>query len=501
MGNIDRSRQQRYLDLLILVVCLAVIFIAALRIIGHGFQPSDDALRHVAKVVSGKGWSDILVVRAEITMDSHPGWHTVLRGFQKLIEPQPDDLLVFSIVFIFLLFAFIPIFYFRRPEAWILALLIMLLFSFGTLFRTFYGRPFIVSMFMIVLFCFLWKRIRDKKRPWVELIGYALAAALSTWIHGTWYLLSLPLAALLLSRQWRVLWLMSLSTAGGIVLGACLTGRPMEFLYQMAFHAMEAFNSHVFQRQLVTEFRPFDGAPIMIVLVILVLLWQRIRGEDISKSVDNPVFFLGALGWSMGFVAARFWSDWGWPAMTVWLALEIQRILEKEIKPFTLKRLAIVIGACLVLFLALTNDRGSRWTRNLGVTWPKMAEADHRPWLPNEGGILYNDNMGLFYNVFYHNPYGPWRYMLGFEPIWMPKDDLAIYRKIQLTRGKAESYEPWVRKMTQKDRMLLIRTSEPKIKGLEWHEVVPTVWSGRLLRHTQDPETSEKHQDSNKSSE
>jgi hypothetical protein len=474
------SNDHRCLHLVSFLICLSTILIASLRIAGYGFLPLDDALRHVAKVVSGKDWSDVLLVRPEITMDSHPGWHAILTGFQSMIHGQPDDLLFFSVIILFLLFAFVPVFYFRRPEAWIMGLFIVVLFSFGGLFRTFYGRPFIFSMFVIVLFCFLWKRIKNKERPWAEVIGYAAAAALSTWIHGTWYLLSIPLCALVLAREWRVFWLMSLSTVFGVSVGACFTGSPLTFLYQMLFHAVEAFDSHILQRQLVTEFQPFDGAPIMIVIVILVLMWQRLRGEDITKSLDSPIFFLAGLGWVMGFVATRFWSDWGWPAMTVWLALELQTILEKGITPFALKRLAIVVAACFVLFLALTNDRGSRWTRNLGVPWPEMTEADHRPWLPDDGGILYNDNMGVFYNVFYRNPHGPWRYMLGFEPIWMPKDDLAIYRKIQLTRGKPEGYEPWVRKMTEKDRMMLIRTSEPKIQGLQWHEVVPTVWSGRL---------------------
>jgi hypothetical protein len=470
---------------LILILCLATLLIASLRIIGQGFQPSDDALRHVSKVVSGKEWSEILLIRPEITMDSHPGWHVILNGFQKFVQAQPDDLLVFSVVFLLLLFAFTPIFYFRRPEAWIVALLIMVLFSFGSLYRIFYGRPFIFSMFVIVLFCFLWNRIRDKKWPWIELIGYALAAALSTWIHGTWYLLILPLAALFLARQWRVFSLMSLATGVGVVVGAALTGRPVAFLYQMVFHAIEAFNTHVLQSQLVTEFQPFDGAPIMIVVVVLVLLWQRTRGERILNSLDNPVFYLAVIGWCMGFVAVRFWSDWGWPTMTVWLALELQTIFEKEIKPFTLKRLSFVAAACLVLFLALTNDIGSRWTSKLGVSWPKMSESDHRPWLPDEGGILYNDDMGLFYNVFFKNPNGPWRYALGFEPIWMPKEDLAVYRRIQLSPNNVESYAPWVEKMTEKDRMMLIRRSQPKIQGLEWHEVVPTVWSGRLIESSQ----------------
>jgi hypothetical protein len=109
-----------------------------------------------------------------------------------------------------------------------------------------------------------------------------------------------------------------------------------------------------------------------------------------------------------------------------------------------------------------------------------MENPVHRFWLPEDGGILYNDSMFLFYEIFYLNPYGPWRYMLGFEPIWMRADDLEIYRHIQLTRCKNESYAPWVKKMNPEDRMILTRTAKPQIEGLVWHEVTPTVWSGKL---------------------
>lgn len=112
--------------------------------------------------------------------------------------------------------------------------------------------------------------------------------------------------------------------------------------------------------------------------------------------------------------------------------------------------------------------------------WPKMENDEQVSWLPEDGGILYSDNMMVFYNIFYNNPHGPWRYILGFEPIWMPKEDLEIYRNIQLSDGKAESFTPWIKKMTEKDRMILIRTKEPKTDELEWHETTPTVWSGRV---------------------
>jgi len=330
------------------------------------------------------------------------------------------------------------------------------------------------------MFCFLWKRVRDKDKPYLELIFFTLLTALSTWIHGTWYLLSLPLASLLIAREWRVFILMSFATLVGIILGAFATGQPIEFLHQMLFHALEAFGQHDFTSQLVTEFRPFSGESMSLVVVAGLLIWRQARGDWNIRCIDNPVFILGVIGWIMGFLAVRFWTDWGFPALTFWVALEFHQIFEKKLPEDSIKRIAVTVVLCLILFLVMTSDGGSRWSSKVMAEWPTMKNAEQTPWLPEEGGILYSDRMMVFYNLFFNNPHGPWRYILGFEPVWMPKEDLEIYRHIQLTRGKSESYSPWVKKMTGKDRLILIRKAKPAIDELEWHEATPTVWVGKI---------------------
>ena len=474
------SPQQRLIRSVILLMCLVTLLLTCLRVIGHGYFPIDDALRHVAKVVSGKSWAEILVIRPEITMDSHPGWHALLSGFQSLTGINKVGLLNFSVIFLFLAFALPPVFYFRRCEAWIAALSLSAVFTFGPIYRLFFGRPYMISMVLVLLFCFLWERIRDGKKPWIELAALALATAMATWMHGTWYLLALPLLALLIARQWRVFGLISAAMFLGVVCGALLTGNPLVFLHQMLFHALEAFGKSDVHRQLVSEFQPFSGEALVFFLAGGLLLWRFARGEWDKRAVDNPVFYLAVIGWSMGFLALRFWTDWGWPALAFWVALEIQTALDYYTDGFSFKRLMISVFFCMILVLSVTHDGESRWS---GVTaqWPKMENPAHRPWLPAEGGILYNDNMILFYQVFYNNPHGPWRYALGFEPIWMTEDNLKIYRLIQFSRGKDENYAPWVKKMTGKDRMILVRPGKPQIEGLEWHEVTPSIWSGKLI--------------------
>jgi hypothetical protein len=476
------SPQQRLVRSLILLICLATMLLTSLRVIGHGFFPGDDALRHVAKVIYGKPWSEILVVRPEITMDSHPGWHVILSGFQSLTGIDKKGLLNSSVILLFLAFTLPPVFYFRRGEAWVASLALSTIFFFGPIMRLFFGRPYIVSMVMVLLFCFLWDKIRDKKRPWIELVILIFVSALATWIHGTWYLFTLPLLSLVLARQWRVFALMSGAMAFGVILGAVFTGSPIAFLHQMFFHALEAFGKYDFNFQLVSEFQPFTGEVLVFLLVGGLLVWRLARDEWNNSVVDNPIFYLVIIGWSMGFFASRFWTDWAWPALAFWIALEIQIVLEHYTDRFSLKRLALTGMFCIILLLSVTNDYGSRWS---GITaeWPNITKTAHRPWLPDEGGILYNDNMFLFYQVFYLNPHAPWRYTLGFEPIWMPADNLEIFRRIQLARGKDETYIPWVKKMNSKDRLMLIRNAKPKIEGLEWHEVTPTVWSGRIPRN------------------
>lgn len=472
---------QRFIRSCILLLCLGTLLFACLRIIGQGFFPRDDALRHVAMVISEKAWSQILIIRPDIIMDSHPGWHTILSYFHNITKCDKTVLLNFSVIFLFLAFSLPPVFYFRRGEAWIASLALSSIFFFGPFYRLFYGRPYISSMVMILLFCFLWERIRDKKKPWPELIILSVITALATWIHGTWYLFTLPLLALVMARQWRTFWLISVSISLGVICGALLTGSPLIFLHQMIFHALEAFGKNDFQRQLVSEFQPFSGEVMVFFLVGGLLLWRKVRGEWDNRVVDNPVFYLMCIGWMMGFFASRFWTDWAWPALAFWVALEIQAVLEQYTDGFSMKRMILACFFCLALLLAVTNDRDSRWSGEVSK-WPNIENKEHRPWLPDDGGIVYNDNMFLFYQVFFNNPQAPWRYVLGFEPIWMTADNLKNFRHIQLTRGKDESYIPWVKKMTAKDRMLLIRNGKPQIEGLEWHEVTPTVWSGKLER-------------------
>jgi hypothetical protein len=88
--------------------------------------------------------------------------------------------------------------------------------------------------------------------------------------------------------------------------------------------------------------------------------------------------------------------------------------------------------------------------------------------------------MQFFYNTFYKNPQGGWRYIVGFEPALMPPDDLKIYRGIHLAEGSPDSYQPWIKKMRPEDRVAISRPDQPELPALEWKQAAHGVWIGRL---------------------
>ena len=90
--------------------------------------------------------------------------------------------------------------------------------------------------------------------------------------------------------------------------------------------------------------------------------------------------------------------------------------------------------------------------------------------------------MTLFYQTFYKNPHGDWRYILGFEPTLMPAEDFDTYHKILWNYGDAKAYAPWLLKMKPADRLVIRggRGSPPALPQLEWNYGVSGLWVGRL---------------------
>lgn len=476
------------------VFCLlvAIIAIIPIRIIGYGYMPIDDANRHAAKVVSGKDWSEILVLRDDVKMDSHPGWHAILSVIHRATNFSTDHLVDISVISLFILFSLVPLVLLNRPEAWSIVLLTFIVASPGLIGRLIVGRPYIFTMSVVLVLCFLWPKLRDRKIPYKFLIFLTLLIAASTWIHCAWYLLGLPVICFFLAREWRAGILVSIATGIGILLGASFTGHPYLLLKQNLLHVIRAFGNNDFQYMLVGEFQSSRGDFAMVLVIAGMLTWRKLRGTWNPKVIDNPVFILAVSGWVLGFVANRFWSDWGMVAIVAWMSLEFQDILKDKINYLSWRRVLLTICILGTLYIALTNDSGRRWTSSLDTKYLHLDNPDHAAWLPEPGGIVYSNSMRIFYQTFLKNPHAPWRYILGFEPIIMPPEDLKIYRNIQREFSHYTAFVPWVKKMKPEDRLIINYPPDPdnapRIKELDWHLVTGNTWIGRLPRDTEEKE-------------
>lgn len=473
--------QEDHVSPLVYGLMILVLLCIPLRIMSYGYIPVDDAGRHAAKAVSGKAWPDILVMRPDFVADSHPGWHWVLGKLHERLGTDVDGLVAFEVASMMLLFLITPVFFLKRPEAWAAVLLLLGVFHASLIFRISLGRPLILTMAVVMAWGFVWPALTDTgARRWLACVLLTGLYALSTWIHCSWYLLALMPLAMLLARQWRAFAYTTACVALGVGLGALATGDPLGFWWQTLRHLQLSLGGEVLTRMLVSEFQPGNGDPLTLAALAMLLLWRASRGEWSWKRLDTPVLILAVLCWILSFKVIRFWEDWGLPALLVWMTLEVQDLLRTGMPPGSWRRLGLAAALGVPLFLMTTNDIGGRWTNNLTIEYLDMNNPEHAQWLPGPGGILYSSQMTVFYQTFYANPHGYWRYVQGFEPGIMTADNLEILRKIQWNLGAYKAYEPWVKKLRPQDRIVVQTSSRPTIHELEWNLTASDLWIGRL---------------------
>lgn len=472
-------------DVPVIVLTLAIIvtILIPFRIIGYGYLPPDDALRHAAKAIAEKDWNEILVLRPGVTMDSHPGWHAILGVVHRLTGCGADGLVVFSIAFLFILFFLIPFFFLKRPEAWLTTIAITILTC--TFFQRFLlGRPYIFTMSTLLIMLFLWPKFETRR---MDIAAFALLTfliALSVWIHCLWYMFILPPVCFFLARKRRAAVNISIAVVTGIIAGAIFTGHPAQFFQQTLSHLFYSLSTPKIARLAVGELQPGAGDVLVAMTVLGMIGWRLLHKQRKAGLFNDPVFILALAGWILGFAVERIWLDWGLPATLVWMALELEDSFERTLGELSWKRVAVTCVAGAIIFMAGTSDIGDRWTSNLSRSYLSLNDREEAPWLPEPGGILYSANMEIFYQTFYKNPHAPWRYILGFEPSLMPEEDLAVFQKIRWNFGADEAYEPWVKKMRPEDRLVIrgAGKEKPKISGLEWNYTATGIWIGRLPR-------------------
>ncbi len=472
---------RRYVPLAVWAIVILVILAIPLKIIGFGFLPPDDALRHAAKAVSGKPWPEILVMGPAFQIDHNFGWHFLLRQIYLASHCNTEGLVLMSVVGLFVLVGWSPLPWLKRPEAWLVALIAMGLAS-DVLYRFLDGRPFVLTIAGLMTILFVWQVHGSSPPGWWTVLWMAPLIAACTFVHGVWYLWALPVAAFFLAGQFRWGVMLAAGWGMGAFLGASLTGHPFASLCQAVIMASRAFGMHTTQRTMVGEFQPSAGELWSVAILGGLVILRQLAGLKARPLTSNPAFWLACICWVLGFKAARFTDDWGLPALMVLITCDLQLLLEARFAADSFKRLALTGGLAAATFLAITNDGGSRWTYNLTLQYLTADNPDLNGWLPEKGGILYSSDMTVFYQTFFKNPNADWRYILGYEPGFMPDEDFSVYHKIMWNFGDAKAYEPWVDKMRPQDRLVIRggRGSPPNIPQLEWEYGVSGIWIGRL---------------------
>ena len=478
---------RRYIPLVVWVIVILVILAIPLKIISYGYLPGDDALRHAAKAVSGKPWSAILVLNHAYRIDHEFGWNLLLKKIHLWENWDAEALVIFSVVALFFLTAGSVLPWLKRPEAWLIALTATMIVS-DLPQRFTLGRPFLVSM-TVLMTLLLWQMYGASAPKWRVILLMTGLFTISTFVHGAWYLWVLPIAAFFFAGQFR--WGLAL-TAGwvaGVLLGSALTGHPVGYPVQAVKLALLAGGMHSTTRTMASELLPFGGDVLALIILGGLLILRRLAKLNARPLTATPAFWLVCVCWVLGFTISRFWEDWGWPALMVLMTCDLQLLLQARFAADSFKRLGLVCGLGAVAFLCLTSDLNSRWSSTLVSQYLTADNPDLKGWLPDKGGIFYTADVTVFFQTFFKNPKGDWRYMLGFEPTWMPKEDFEIYQKILWNYGDARGYAPWVEKMRPADRLVIRggRGSPPNIPHLEWNYGVSGIWIGRLPRTNAPP--------------
>lgn len=484
---------ERLAQIAAVALCYLVCLIIPFKIGSVGFLPTDDALRHAAFAVDNRTWNEVLVMDTSLSpkMDVHAGWHKILRTVHHVTGWTQDGLVFFSFAFTFSLFMLVGLTVSRAPVAWMLAAFLTYLISPGFLSRLLLGRPYVISMAVLVGLLFLW--MSKKRWPWHKEMTVVIGGlTLAIFAHPTvWYLWSIPFLALGLARKYRSALILAGSVLCAMLLAATLLG-DFHNIFVAPFQVILRVvgTDPIVVTNLVTELRP-SGAPAAgILLMLIILALRHLKGYDLREELRCPDFWLVAIGWTAGLAITRFWLDWGLPALIVWSCRQATILI--PLFPHRGKLcLAISFSVCVMFYLAGTADVNGRYTATLKDSLLRRPTTEFENKLPDTGGILYASDMGSFYSIYYRLPHDRFRFILGYEPCLMPAEDLKTLRAIQFSSGLIDEYKPWLMKMTSADRVLLRYPEKPTWPGMEFAKYY-SYWIGRRIGPVDNPETERK---------
>jgi hypothetical protein len=460
------------------ILMLVTFLFMGLKIIRYGYLPPGDVLRDAAQAMTGKPFKDVIVMFPGYTMNHNPGWDWFMRQLHVKAGLGEDQLVAFAIVSMLLWLLCVPLACFRCPDAWLAALLLFNLTLPWLMSRLTQARPLLLTEGILIVLLLTWRNGGDAS--WLKIILTSAGFALAVWMHGTWFLWALLPAAFFLAGQWRAGIALTLCWVAGTLLGVLLTGRPFESLRQSVVIALTVSREHVPATLTVGELQSGEGEFGVLLILALMFIWRQGRLEQLLHS---PLFWMMVICWLLGLTAGRFWVDWGLPAALAWMALQFEEVILLSWAARPARRMLVGGVMILGLFLLTTSDAEGRYTNMLREPFTDFSAPELKGWAPEKDGIFYGADMSFFYNTFYKNPEGDWRYIVGFEPAWMPPDDLKIYRSIQWSQFAYKAYEPWVRKMRPEDRLEISSGTQPNVPPLEWINAGNGIWIGRLPKN------------------
>src|SRR5262249_42207364 len=154
-----------------------------------------------------------------------------------------------------------------------------------------------------------------------------------------------------------------------------LTGHPIEYPLQALKLAFLAVGAHETQRTMVSELQPFNGDYLALIVLGGLLGLRALANLKTVPLTRDPAFWLACMTWVLAFKVAGFWTDWGWPALMVMIAWDLQSLMQTRQAADAPQRLVLVCVLGAATYLGITSDFNSRWSSTL--TQQFLSTTDH----------------------------------------------------------------------------------------------------------------------------
>jgi hypothetical protein len=452
----------------------------------YGYLPWDDALRHAAHAVDGRDWSSVMVLNADFKpgMDTHPGWHRLLRLIHTLFDADTSGLVIFSVVAAFVFFTWGGVFASGAPLAWLISCAVIMSAETGLFQRFTLGRPMFFSMTSLMVMLFVWERKKPLK--WLAEMSVCTAMlTLSICMHPTIsYLWLIVGFALLVCGRWREM----LRLGGSLVAAILLAAALLQDWYNIVILPLDILGYSVLQdplvgTNLVGELQPSGGPLTGLVIMALIITIRCTRGDrKLRDELLRVDVCLVLIAWVLALKIGRFWSEWGLPAMAVWLCLQIKELLKIDLHGLQRVRdtACVTLLSASAFYLGMTTDIGGRYTATLKNVLLTKPVEDFSKYLPEDGGVIYTADMSVFFRLYFRMPHAKFRYITGFEAGFMPPEDLKVMRAVQFNNGLFDAYKPWLEKMTSKDRIIVGNATKPEWEYMEFQPFYGA-WIGKRI--------------------